>query len=351
MTWGEQQRDPVGAVQTWVVDTEPLEYHRLLRGIPRYRWWKPLVMLLLAAAIYGVFNLLIGAAWFAIILAQNLEAFASSDTDAFLETLFSELMLDTQNPLSVFMNLSAVILMIPAVLLAMLATGMRPVGRIWSVAARIRWGLLGRTLGFAVLAIIVTNAVGIGLSIALHPGALAEEAPPLPEVDLGAALLSLLFVLLLVPFQAAAEEVVFRGVFMQVLGSWLRSPWFGILIPSVLFALAHIYDVWGMTVVGLLGVAAAWLTWRTGGLEAAIGIHVVNNLFAFGVLASGVSGETSQAAEGAGIESVIGQAAGLGVYVWLVTASFRKHRYGRTRIDRIEVSGPPLQQRPGVQHG
>ncbi len=68
---------------------------------------------------------------------------------------------------------------------------------------------------------------------------------------------------------------------MQLVGSWLRHPAFAILLPVPLFVLGHGYDVWGAASVGLFAVVAAWLTWRTGGLEAAISLHIVNNLLIF----------------------------------------------------------------------
>ena len=63
--------------------------------------------------------------------------------------------LDTQRPVSVLVSMVSIIIMLPAVLLAMLVLGMRPIGRIWSVAARMRWGLLGRLFVISVLAIAV----------------------------------------------------------------------------------------------------------------------------------------------------------------------------------------------------
>lgn len=343
------------APPTQIVDSEPLEYHRLLRGILRYRWWKPIVLLVVSGAVFGVLNIIIGVAWVGILALQSGDLFMAGDPDAIPSGLLDELMLDTQNPLSVLMNLLAVIIMIPSVLIGMLAVGIRPLGRIWSVAARIRWGIIGRSLGIAVLAVVVTNLVGIAIGIAMtaitDPGALTEETTPLPEIDVNAALVSLALVVVLVPLQATAEEVVFRGMFMQVIGAWLRNPWFAILIPTVAFAVLHIYDIWGMLVVGLMGLAAGWLTWRTGGLEAAIGIHVVNNLFAFGILATGFTGETGQTVEGAGPVSVIAQAAGLALFTWMVVRSFRKHGYGRERIDRIEVPAPVLPVERNAEHG
>lgn len=337
---------PPGAPQQWAwaqapqamqtVETEPLEYHRLLRGSAAYRWWKPLLLLLLSAVFFGVMTVALSLAFVPVLL------FADPDYAMDIATGASEV-LDTQRPISVLLSLLSIIIMMPAVILAMLVMGMRPVGRVWSVATRIRWGLLGRLLGVAVLAVVVMNAVGIAVEIALDPASLTE---PLPESERGfdasAALLSLLFVLLLVPLQATAEEVVFRGLFMQVLGSWLKNPWFAIVIPSVGFALLHIYDVWGLVAVGLLGVVAAWLTWRTGGLEAAIAIHVVNNLIAFGIMTSGVAGETAQTADGGGVGGVIGEIAGLAVFIWLTLRVFAKGGHGRERIDLIRVPVVPV---------
>ena len=50
-------------------------------------------------------------------------------------------------------------------------------------------------------------------------------------------------------------------------------------------------DVWIWIDIGSLAVAACWLAWRTGGIEAGIALHVVNNLavtFAVGILLGGL---------------------------------------------------------------
>lgn len=339
---------PPEVLQT--VETEPLEYHRLYRGAPKYRWWKPLLVLVLAAVFYAVFSVIISGIWLGIIAADNPELFTSADPLATADEVTAQLMLDTQNPLSVFMNLFTVILMIPSVLLAMLSLGMRPMARVWSVATRIRWGLLGRTIGIAVLAVIVMNLVGMATEYLINPATISEPvAQETQDFSWNAALISMLLVLILVPFQATAEELVFRGLFMQVLGSWLKNPWFAILIPSVGFALAHIYNIWGLAAVGLMGVAAAWLTWRTGGLEAAIAIHVVNNLVAFGFMSAGVGGETAQTADSGGVGTLVGEIFGLALFAWMVTRSFRKHGYGRTRIDLVQVAVPAPMSAPMSQ--
>lgn len=324
-------------VQLKTVETEPLEYHRLLRGTPRYRWWKPLLLLLISGAYFGILTVLVSVAFIPLMLVFDPNYAMDVTTGA------SE-MLDTQRPISILLSMVSIIIMIPAVLLGMLTLGMRPMGRVWSVATRIRWGFLGRLFGAAVLAVIVMNVVGIGVDILMNPTVVSEVAPkPAADFDVNAALLSLLFVVILVPFQATAEEVVFRGLFMQVLGSWLKNPWFAILIPSVAFALGHIYDIWGLTAVGLMGAVAAWLTWRTGGLEAAIAIHIVNNLVAFGFMTAGIGGETAQTAEGGGPGSLVGEIAGLALFIWLAVRIFARGGHGRSRIDLIQVEVPVAQ--------
>lgn len=87
-----------------------------------------------------------------------------------------------------------------------------------------------------------------------------------------------MFAVVLVPLQSAAEEYVFRGQLMQTIGSWLKRPAFAILLPVPLFVVGHDYDLWGQLDIAVLALAAGWLAWRTGGLEAPIALHLVNNV-------------------------------------------------------------------------
>lgn len=323
--WAWAQRQAVQRTE----ETEPLAYHRLLRGVSGHRWWKPLLLLVLSGVYYGVFTVALTFSMLPIISAFDPEYLLRVSADA-------NAALDTQHPVSVVFSMLSIIIMIPAVLLAMLSLGVRPTGRIWSVAGRLRWGLLGRLLIAAVIAVVAMNAVGIGIGFVLDPAGSSADVVEAPAgFDWTPAIVSMVLCLVLVPFQATAEEVVFRGLFMQVLGSWLKSPWFGILIPSIGFALAHIYDLWGLAAVGLMGGVAAWLAWRTGGLEAAIAIHTINNLVAFGLLATGITGETGQTSDSGGAASLVGEVVGLAVFVWLALRIFRAGGHGRTRIDLV----------------
>lgn len=312
-------------------ETEPLEYHRLYRGIKNYRWWKPLLVLVLSAAIYFAMNIVIGIVFaiVAVVAAPQLLDIAA------IEALTIP---DTQNPLSLLVGLGAVALMIPAVWLGMLSVGIRPLGRGWSVALRLRWGLIWRTGLLSIGAIVVITVVDTLLAPLFGVAAAAEPAAARADFDPTLALWSMLIIVLLVPFQAAAEEYVFRGMLMQVLGAWVRSPWLAMLLPTLLFALAHIYDIWGLLAVAVMGFTAAWLAWRTGGLEAAVAVHVVNNLVAFGVMATGLTGETGQTVEGAGPSSLIAQVIGLGLFAWATELIFKRGGWSRTRVDVVQLS-------------
>ena len=344
--WGWAQRPAAPAVH-WV-ETEPLEYQQLLRGTPRYRWWKPLLALVLGLLYYLTFTVVFTVA---VMVPYLFITGAELSEDAILALAIP----DTQQPISLLIALGSVALMIPAVWLAMLSTGLTPVGRGWSVALRIRWRLLMRTVVPALVALVVMNVVGIGFEVllSLASGA-APENVPVPPIDPLLALWSVALILLLVPVQATAEELVFRGAFMQSLGAWLggargagafarflRGPWIPIAVPSIVFGFAHIYDVWGWIAVVLLALVAGWLTWRTGGLEAAMSIHIINNWVAFGFMVLAVGGETKQTATGAGLGSVIGEIVGLGLYVWWVDRIFARRGGPRTRIDLV-------QSRPGA---
>lgn len=330
------------AEQVQWIETPPLEYHQLLRGAPRYRWWKPLLALVLGTFYYLTLAVVYG-------LTVILPYFAISGEPFTEDSVMAFAFLDTQKPVSLVMALGSVALMIPAALLAMLSVGLSPVSRLWSVALRIRWRWIGRTVLPALVALVVMNVLGIALELALAGGAGEEELAEMPVIDPALALWSLLIVVILVPIQATAEELVYRGLFMQSLGAWLgevrgasafasfvRGPWLPIAVPALAFGFSHIYDFWGWAAVVAMGVATGWVSWRTGGLEAAISLHVVNNLVAFSLMSAGLGGETAQTSDAGGPGSLVGTVIGLVLYVWWVDRDFRRRDGRRVRIDVVE---------------
>ncbi|WP_297739421.1 CPBP family intramembrane glutamic endopeptidase [uncultured Tessaracoccus sp.] len=92
-----------------------------------------------------------------------------------------------------------------------------------------------------------------------------------------------LVVLLSSPLQALAEEVFFRGYLMQAFGSMTGKVWVGVVASSLIFAFMHGLQNPALFTHRLaFGLVSGVLVLWTGGLEAGIAAHVVNNLGAFG---------------------------------------------------------------------
>ena len=231
-------------------------YHRLARTDPHHRWWMPLVEGLILFGIFMVLSILFG-----IVLAL-----------AFPETLTEDVLAaDQLDPVVYFMLFASVALLLPSALLARLVLGPRPLGLIFSVTGRIRWKWLLLCFLVAVGVYAVVNLAGIGLDLATGGTPTSVQLAP----GFGWLLATTLIV---VPLQCTAEEVVFRGYLAQMVGRWLKHPAWAILLPVPLFVAGHVYDVWGLLSVAIMAVSMGIVTWRTGGLEAGIALHAVNNM-------------------------------------------------------------------------
>ncbi len=85
------------------------------------------------------------------------------------------------------------------------------------------------------------------------------------------------------PLQAAAEEVFFRGYLLQAIGSATGRPWVGVVGSALVFALLHGVQNPPMFAQRLaFGLIAGALVVVTGGLEAGIAAHIVNNIASYG---------------------------------------------------------------------
>ncbi|MFC9682476.1 CPBP family intramembrane glutamic endopeptidase [Streptomyces sp. NPDC056948] len=253
-----------------------LPYHRLGHLTGRHRWWRPLVGTVLFFGAYLIVVLLLVAVTYVFGALADTRELPDGGPDL--------------GPLgNTAMDLTSIAIALPLVLLAVLWPGRRPVGTVSSVAGRLRW----RWLGWCLLAAVLPVAVLTGTAFLLPEGE-SGSGESAVWVGWGSFLTSLGVLAVFVPVQAAAEEYVFRGWLTQAVGAFARSPWFAVLPQAVLFAAAHGWGTgWGFTSLLVFGVVAAWLTIRTGGLEAAIALHALNNLVAFGTLAAVVDGLTS----------------------------------------------------------
>lgn len=177
---------------------------------------------------------------------------------------------------------------IPAALLVAFALHRLRPGWVASVAGVLRWRWLLVCFGIAVVALAVT----VGVSTALpDQGSGTIDLTGGANPWTGASRDFLLVVLLLTPLQAAGEEFVFRGYLAQACGGLTArfspavSGTVAVVVPAVLFALAHGLgqDVPIFFDRLAFGIVAGVLVLLTGGLEAGIAMHVLNNFLAFGL--------------------------------------------------------------------
>ena len=304
--------------------SEEVAYHRLARLRPRYRWWRMLLTGLVGVAFYIAILLLVIVPL--VIVTMLVPGWAAE----FQTLLTTAQYFDLDRPWLLVALVLPLILMIPALLLASRIVEGRGVGLLSSVTGRLRMAWLGKSLLLALGVFVVYFAVLLGWSA-------ASGDPVSPDFSHPGLWVMVLLVLLLIPFQAAAEEYVFRGYLMQLVGGWLRHPAFAILLPVPLFVLGHGYDVWGAASVGVFAVVAAWLTWRTGGLEAAISLHIVNNVLIF--LLGSVSLVDANATSGAPIDLL---ASTLAMVVYALIADRWARRLGIARTARVTLPAPVL---------
>ena len=218
--------------------------------------------------------------------------------------------------------------------LAMLATRLlHGIAPSWlaSVRPRIRWRYLLACLGVSVVALIATLVVGSVL-----PGQNGDVATR-ANVFTTTTFQYLLVILLLTPFQAAGEEYLFRGYLTQAFGGLFHRAWVAVLVPAFLFGLAHglgqsvpvFFDRFAF------GVVAGILVIRTGGLEAGIAMHVLNNFLAYGLaLAFGDMASSLNPTGGSWWNIPVTLTQSL-VYLWLAVVVSRRMGLSTTTDGRV----------------
>lgn len=254
----------------------PVRYPQLLRG-QSFRWWRPLVAI-------GLF-----AAGYAIVLAITLVSLVVIDATGGNS---QAVLTDIGSPVGFGFTVFSLIVLIPISIFAIRIAYRTPVGFVASVVGRfrLRWALRCALLVLPIWVVLMVI------------GYLSGDFTSGPHRSW---LILMIMVVLFIPFQAAGEEFAFRGFVQQVFGSWFGNRWLALVIPGIisipLFAAAHgSFNGWIFADLSVSAAAWVYLAWRTGGLEAGVAVHMVNNCvlmltsLALGGFEAGfVSGETT----------------------------------------------------------
>jgi len=187
------------------------------------------------------------------------------------------------SPLGLDPNISFIYMLIPfAVGLAAFVLLVRPLnGRtimtVINGTGKFRWNRFFISAGIWIAA----SALYLFINLKLDPENFSLN-------NVSATLIPLIIIsVILIPFQAAFEEVLFRGYLMQGFTVIVRNRLFPLVMTSVLFGLMHSLnpevDKFGfLTMIPqyiLFGLIFGVITILDDGIESAIGIHTANNAF------------------------------------------------------------------------
>ena len=152
----------------------------------------------------------------------------------------------------------------------------RPVRTLLTSAPRLRWERIFKAMLVWGVLFLLTALV----EALLYPGRyqlsfdISELAP------------YLLPAVLLIPIQTSAEEFLMRGYLIQNAGLKIKNIWVLSLVSGLVFTLPHLWNPEVAVDAILLplfyfsfGFFAAFITIQDGGMELALGLHAINNLF------------------------------------------------------------------------
>jgi membrane protease YdiL (CAAX protease family) len=254
-------------VSTSALPDAPRVYQQMLRG-PQYRWWKPLLCLVLVLLLTLILMVLA-------IVPVIVAGLVSGAPDLVEYTVNETTNIANLGPIGfAYFNLTLIMLIPASGLSIWLVHGIRP-GFLSSVAGGIRWRWLLRCIAV----ILPLWAIYVGLGVIVTP---ITSRP-----DHWVALL--IIAVLMTPLQAAGEEYFFRGWIMQNVGAWFSRPMVGLVVSlavsAAAFSTAHMSpDPWVLGTIACLAVASGLAAWWTGGLEAGIVMHAVNNMLTLSVV-------------------------------------------------------------------
>ena len=185
--------------------------------------------------------------------------------------------------LGIDQNLGLILLLFPtmlgAIALFYLMTrlhGKKP-GFIFSYAGRFRWNRLWTALSIWLIITIIAELI----YRQIDPGNYQFQFDVKHFVPL------VIITLIFIPFQAGLEELLFRSYLMQGFGLVFKYRINALLLTSIIFGLMHSlnpevdkFGFWNSMLfyVGF-GLFAGLLVVFDNGIEMAIGIHTINNIF------------------------------------------------------------------------
>ena len=281
---------------------------------------------------------------------------------------------DPTSPLDVGLALVMGAMWLPAGIVGVRVGGWRPLGTAWSVAARLRRDRapLLAGVGAGLLTVAIAALAGV-LSGGADATATADAASAVtgPAASMPQLLLVVLLVVVLAPLQAVGLELALRGVVLQAVGTWLRSPVLPVLAGTAVMLVGRELTAAVVLPALALGLCAGVLAWKSGGLElpialaamATVGAHLVAALGAgtgagagagalgAAVAAPGTSAAALAAPAAAAPEAALAGGIGAAIALLLVTAALSLWIGRRAGVRLLEpVTRPAGEDVPAHVH-
>jgi len=173
-------------------------------------------------------------------------------------------------------TLGSVIVLLPVTLGVVRVVHGRPVRTLLSANRPVRWDVALASFGATVGLMVAI----MGLQLVLWPEDFALRWRP------WAMAMFLPAILILIPFQALAEEALFRGYVQQTVARATGATAVRLVVPAILFTALHganpeaaAAGPWAFADWFVLGLYMGWLALRGNGLEAPAGFHAGLNVF------------------------------------------------------------------------
>ncbi|WP_407416258.1 CPBP family intramembrane glutamic endopeptidase [Methanobrevibacter sp.] len=232
-------------------NNETSEYITFPKTFENYKWYKPILVLILGLVIMIILDSIITLV-FSQIYGKD---FIISLTNGGYEILNTEIG-------EILTNLG-VIIMIPSLYLASKIVRDRPFSSYVSSRGGWNYKLYFKALIIPFIMYMIFGAIDFAIK---GPEGIAHFSWSF-----------LILTLILVPLQCIAEEYVFRGLFMQTFGSWFGIPVLAVILQAIIFALCHGYNNLGIIEVFVSGLFFGFITWKTNGIEVSSAVHTANN--------------------------------------------------------------------------
>ncbi|MBI4645439.1 MAG: CPBP family intramembrane metalloprotease [Bacteroidia bacterium] len=154
----------------------------------------------------------------------------------------------------------------------------KPIKAVISGRDRVNWNRIFTGAGIWLILLILALII----DYTAHPGKYSFNFTP-------AAFFPLVIIcIIFIPIQTSFEELMFRGYYMQGISLLSKNAWIPLLITSLVFGLLHSFNpevqefgfLLTMPQYILFGLLFGVITLLDNGMELALGVHAVNNLFA-----------------------------------------------------------------------